>query len=637
MSKFTVYPNRFILSVIGENRNSVTSRIEKAIPDMLIRNAGLWHQTYSVQNQNEFLHDIHVRSNNTDLIMHGHVVLEGTNPSLEQRSKLTILQEILEESHDDFSAIPNRINNGSYVGIVVDNNKRTAYVFGSFLNPIPVYYSEIENCLVVSTDLSILASLSDNHTIDSGEGILEYYALGTNLTTNTGIKGVHCLPKGAGLLYARGKIKSDFYHILPDEDDKCNFWDAVDEFSVLWDKTISAVQATGARYGLGLTGGIDSRVILAGMRDRKTPWLYTGSNSDHPDWLVAKYITERLGLRNHVLEDYRESDKLSGYAEYCCLPDNPLHANDCYYMDKLRFRIDHGLSFELMGLTEFLGGVYHYRDRRSLLDTIRMSTPVRKHRFDCQTGDIRLLITLSLRNKVFDSDIRDIFGNKDLMNDTFQSIVSMLTPQLGNVKDEESFLERFRHIHKMSNLLVWSALANRRYLESFSPSMNMELTDFACRIPLRHRDSRKILFAYLRKFHPELAMFPMTGYIFTPQDPWILFKMLSPQIKAMNHLGIKVPYKQWYIRKSNFKDIDSMPEVYEFQRRICQQSPMITETPFNEILNRHPNDHTRLMRCFNIALLTHKLRMNEQQFRDFLMTEMDHVIHSSGNPKRRSI
>lgn len=624
------HPNRYILAVFGESRDSVSQRIPNLLSESYVQHNDSYADIFRVGDDTALVKDSYTHYNGVSLVIHGVVFFNGS-----ESGPSTILMRELDKSNQsrDLRHLPLAIDNGSYVAVCSDPTQKAAYAFTSFLNSVPLYYTSIDNCLVLSSNLSVLRRLHKQEMDHLDHGVREYYALGTILSCDTGIKGIQSIPKGACLRYSEGRIEQGYYYTMPAQEEGPSLSAWVDVFAEKWDHTIGLIQSTSHKYGLGLTGGVDSRLILAGMKDRLTPLFFTGSNPDHPDWLLSNHITRRLGINNHVLEDYTHSDKLRGYASYCALPDNPLNLNHMYYMDKLMFRVQNGLAFELIGLTEFLGGVYHYRDRRSVIDTLKMSGPLKKHPLNRDIESIARLMILGLRNQILDRDISDITGEKWSLQTKLVEIASVIIPQLGELVDEESFLERFRHVHKMANLLTWSHLANRRYLECFSPSMNIGLTDLACRIPLRYRDSRRLLFAYLKKYHPELAMFPLTGYGFTPNDPWIMFKLLGPQIKVLNHLGLKIPGKQWYLRKGSFQDIESMPEVYEFQKRVCHRSLFLNETGLGAVLRRFPSDNLRLMRCFNIALLELSGSLNDQAMSRYLLDQMEEVIQTK-NPQK---
>ncbi len=219
-------------------------------------------------------------------------------------------------------------------------------------------------------------------------------------------------------------------------------------------------------------------------------------------------------------------------------------------------------------------------------------------------------------------------GCKDFINNYPQflmHILELLIPQIGFYQDEETFLERFRHIHKMANLLTWSLISKRRINETLSPSMNIEMTNFACKIPLELRDMRKLELSYLKRYHPETAKFILNGYIFSANSPWIIYKLLSNYIKSLNAIGLKIPFLQWYLKTNNFTPLEKLPEIIEFQKIICKNSDIIKDTFFNKPFLLYSNDPIRLMRLFNIALLKMRLEKGEDNLKDYLIEEMNNI------------
>jgi len=261
-----------------------------------------------------------------------------------------------------------------------------------------------------------------------------------------------------------------------------------------------------------------------------------------------------------------------------------------------------------------------------------MTIPLTKTRIKGNQEDIYYkLVKLGLRNMTYRQDLglfEESIGRE--YSRTIKSMIKIIKEQIGIVYYIEDFLERFRHIHKMTNLLGWRALGNRKYVEKLSPSMNIEMTDFACKIPLKYREGRKLLLAYIRRYHPEIARFTLSGHILTANSPWILYKTLSPSIKAINSLGIKIPYLQWYMKKSNCTDLENLPEIYEFQREGCRNSKLIQETPYKRILELNPDDKNRLMRLFNISVLEKRLELGEDGLRDYLLGKVEEVRARKG-------
>ena len=622
-----MYNNKYFLAFYGGNSNEICQKMDSYVGTGVTHTSLNNCDLYVNQRYYTGLPDRPVWNNKIALLLHG--IAFPWDISIDELAEdpEPYLKKVIAKYKGELHNIARGFRNGSYAGVVIDDEEKCLYAFTCFLNSIPVYYSLYQGNLILSTDFYLIAHLTNSQIDKLTPGLVEYYVQGTNLSSATALEHIKAIPKGAFLKYKDQKLEIGYYYVMPREDSTREFDDWVDEFALLWESTMQSLHSERFRYGLGLTGGVDSRLIFSAIKDKQAPLYYTGSHPKHPDYLLAKKITEAFGLENHILEDYRNVDKLKGYAEYTYLGDNPLHRNSLYFMGQLDFRIDNKLVYEFSGLSEFLGGVYHYRDRRNVLDTIRMMKPVSQKKIKTRNDqDLYHLIRLGLRNAIYlaDLDYMDE-GSEGAFSNVVDSILKSVNKQIGEVVFEEEYLERFRHIHKMANLLSWKILGNRRFLEHLSPSMNIELTDFACRIPLKFRDSRRLLLAYLRRYQPQTAKIVLSGNIFSANSPWILYKSSSYIMKSLNHLGIKIPLLQWYIRKHNYITIDNLPEIYEFQRSICAESEFVNSSPLRKVIDRYPLDKTRLMRVFNIAILEKKLLMSEESLREYLLEKADQI------------
>jgi len=616
--------NRFFVVIFGENRKNIIYKL-RGYFDNNVTITNTLMCTYFVNNiYYTGLPDKPVIEDNVELFLHG--IVFPYNVTIDEFSDYPdlYLKRMINQYRNDLSRLPYAIRNGSYCGIAYNATDDIFYAFTCFLNSIPLYYAQIGSSLIVSSDFCLLAQLLDLK-LKVSKGLIEYYILGTNLSENTAFDEIKTIPKGGYLKFKGNSIKIDYYYTMPEEEKPARkFDDYVDEFANIWEENVNSLHSDKFVYGLGLTGGVDSRLIFSAMKNKNKPILFTGSHPKHPDYLIAKKMTSSFGLTNHYLEDYRFVDRLTGYAEFCSMPDYPLLANTFYTTQQMDFRKNHNISYELNGLSEFLGGVYHYFDRRSITSLIKFSKPVK--RTPIKINSLYQLIKLGLRNQTFDEDIY-LFGGEFVKSypQYKMQIQELLIPQLGIFYDAETFLERFRHIHKMSNLLVWSVLGKRRINELLSPSMNIEMTDFACKIPLEMRDARRIELAYLKRYHPETAKFVLSGYIFSANAPWIIYKGLSNYIKSLNALGIKIPIFQWYITHTSYPNLGNLLEIKELQKKICSKSNIIKDTIFNRLFLQYSNDSLRLMRLFNIAILQNRLEKGEDNLKNFLIEEMNNI------------
>lgn len=569
---------------------------------------------------------------NLGIVLHGIVFPKTCSIDYFSQNPDLILKSILEKHALDPENIPYEFINGAYVGFVIDKKNNHFYAFTSFLNSIPLYYFIQDERIIVSTDYNRIAKISGKILKSVTTGLIEYYHLGTNLSEHTAIDGIFSIPKGAYIRFDGQNIKKDYYYILPSDEMNISFDDAVSAFDELWKKNLAALESDIFKFGLGFTGGIDSRLIFAGWPKRDKLITFTGDSPGNPDYILAHYITEKIGLgRNHFLEDYTRSAKLKGYVEVLKMTDNPLFLNSGFFIDQFEFRKRMGFTYELIGLTELLGGVYHYTSRSSLKWLIKTSFPVRRLT-NIQNADSYFeILRLGVRGNMFDEIHAQLSSEQKDNYDIFlKKLIALIKVQINAGDVFETFIERFRHIHKMSNLLTWSRLPGRSYDELLSPSMNISLTDFVSRIPLRHRDQRKLLISWFNRYSPEFARFVLSGSVFTPNAPWIFHKIFNSYIKSLNALGHKIPYLQRHNNQNKQKmSLEDLPELSRFQQAVCEDSEFLRSNFFGDLHEKHKDHKLRRWRLFNIAALEKRINLSDDKYEQFLFEKYDEISQRS--------
>jgi hypothetical protein len=562
------------------------------------------------------------------IVLHGIVFPKACSLDAFAENPDAVLKEILAKHQDDPQNIPYEFINGSYVGFVIDKKEHRFYAFTCFLNSIPLYYCVLGASIHVSTDFNRLAKVCNKSLGGTTNGLIEYYHLGTNLSEHTAIDGIFSVPKGAYIKFDGQNLERDYYYILPSDELNISFDDTVDALAELWDNNLKALDSETFKFGLGFTGGVDSRLILAGWPRRDKLITFTGGNPQNPDYILAHHIATKLGLvDNHFLEDYRKSDKLRGYAEILKISDNPLLLNTAQFIDQYKFRQEMGFTYEFIGLTEFLGGVYHYTSRSSIKGLIKTSLPVSRLKKISSNDEYKHTIRLGMRENLFD-EILSFIDSTELKeyNACIDETMELIKVQINANDIFETFIERFRHVYKMANLLTWNKLPGRVFNELLSPSLSISVTDFAAKIPLYFRDQRKILLSYLKRYHPDLSKFVLSGSLFTPAAPWLLHKTFDPYIKTLNALGYKIPYLQWYFNKRKDQTLQHQVEFVRFQHLVCEESEFLKSTIFGQLYNDHKDHQLRRWRLFNIALLERRINLIEEDYEVFIMRNYEKAV-----------
>lgn len=94
----------------------------------------------------------------------------------------------------------------------------------------------------------------------------------------------------------------------------------------------------------------------------------------------------------------------------------------------------------------------------------------------------------------------------------------------------------------------------------------------------------------------------------------------------MNHLGIKIPFLQWYINSNSDKSFINQKQICKFQKLVVLESDLIQE--FLPHLNAEVDNigNLKLLRLFNLALLNKQLLVDEHDFTDYLYERYNRIL-----------
>ncbi len=139
-----------------------------------------------------------------------------------------------------------------------------------------------------------LSSLIRNTDFDF-EGIGSYYLTSHQLGDKSLVQGVDRHACGAFGVATKDFIHSEREYWTGDEVD-VDFQQSLDSFSNL------AVNGSKEGFAIGLSGGIDSRAVLAARVGSKKDWAFTYDEGDQTDIDLASKLTQDLGMEHEVME-----------------------------------------------------------------------------------------------------------------------------------------------------------------------------------------------------------------------------------------------------------------------------------------------------------------------------------------------
>lgn len=242
--------------------------------------------------------------------MKGYAALQGDiifrNTELADMNFLSAAEayEILD--HYDFDTFKSKVS-GSYSIIYTKDNY---FVSGNDSMGIEhIYYAQTAEHIFISNRIRFIQIFLGNKAHPDLFALSNITLMGSTLGNDTSINEIKKIPQGSYITVENGNFhlhkKDLFFYNNPDVSEACksDFTGFVrKELNVCINK-MSAVLKRTDNFSLGLSGGKDSRMMLAMLfqiKDKKDIHIFTNGYDNHPDVVVAKMIAKHYNLHHTV-------------------------------------------------------------------------------------------------------------------------------------------------------------------------------------------------------------------------------------------------------------------------------------------------------------------------------------------------
>jgi asparagine synthase (glutamine-hydrolysing) len=202
--------------------------------------------------------------------------------------------------------------NGRFHGLVADRNRGTAVLFNDRYGMHRIYYHESKDAFYFAAEAkAILAVRPELRQMDS-RGLGEFVACGAVLEDRTLFDGIHVLPPASAWLFRNGTLerKSSYFHPREwEEQETLDPEPYYRELQATFTRNLPRYFSGHQRIGISLTGGLDTRMILACRKpDPGSPPCYTFGSMfrENQDVRVARRVAESCHQPHQILTAGRE-------------------------------------------------------------------------------------------------------------------------------------------------------------------------------------------------------------------------------------------------------------------------------------------------------------------------------------------
>ena len=228
-----------------------------------------------VARKGSFSHGMPLRNErgNAVLIFSGEEFPEpGTAQGLKQRGHIFDVAgaapSYLVHLYEEDASFPAGLN-GRFQGLLIDRSRGTALLFNDRYGMHRVYYHESKEAFYFSAEAkAILAVRPELRKMDT-RGLGEFISCGAVLENRTLFEGIHVLPPASAWVFRGASLDKNECYFHPrkwEEQEELEPEAYYREFCEVFAQNLSRYFTGCQRIGMSLTGGLDSRMILAWQR-----------------------------------------------------------------------------------------------------------------------------------------------------------------------------------------------------------------------------------------------------------------------------------------------------------------------------------------------------------------------------------
>jgi asparagine synthase (glutamine-hydrolysing) len=213
--------------------------------------------------------------------------------------------------YEEDKSFPSSLN-GRFHGLVIDQRQGIATLFNDRYGMHRLYYFESEDAFYFAAEAkAILAIRPELRRVDY-QSLGEFVSCGAVLEDRTLFKGIRVLPPGSAWVFRNGSLerRESYFHPKEWEDQESLDAEAYyRELREVFCRNLPRYFDSRQAIGMSLTGGLDTRIILANHRPEpgSLPCYTFGSMfRDNQDVRVARRVAEACGQSHQVITAGRE-------------------------------------------------------------------------------------------------------------------------------------------------------------------------------------------------------------------------------------------------------------------------------------------------------------------------------------------
>jgi asparagine synthase (glutamine-hydrolysing) len=229
--------------------------------------------------------------------------LPGRNGNLRPEKEGCWLVNLYEEQGDQFF----EKLNGLFSGLLIDKKRERAFLFNDRYGLERVYLCETKSGVYFASEAKALLRILPELRFFDENGVAQFLTFGCTLEWQTLFRGVKLLPGGSLWAFEGGNIRKGRYF-------SSTSWESLQplteqafesKFKETFKRILPRHCEAAPRVGISLTGGLDTRMIMACLPEACTKpvsYTFTGENPTILDSSLAGRVAVACGLEHRNLQ-----------------------------------------------------------------------------------------------------------------------------------------------------------------------------------------------------------------------------------------------------------------------------------------------------------------------------------------------
>jgi asparagine synthase (glutamine-hydrolysing) len=245
----------------------------------------------------------------------------GTPKGLRERGHAVAAEgpSYLVHRYEEESDFPKALN-GRFHGLAADRARGTAMLFNDRFGLQRIYYHEANDAFYFAAEAKAILKVRPELRSADLRGLGEFIVCGCVLENRTLFRGIYVLPPGAAWVFRGGALEKKRAYFEPKEWEEQERLEPEPYYTCLRDAFVRNLPRYfngQERIGVSLTGGLDTRIIMAW---RKAPhgrlpcYTFGSMYRDNQDVVLARKVAQICGQPHQVITTGKEF--LSRFAHY---------------------------------------------------------------------------------------------------------------------------------------------------------------------------------------------------------------------------------------------------------------------------------------------------------------------------------